>query len=75
VTPREEWRGHYERLRHEAKSFGVRAKNFRKDAIECRRRRDWLGALKNDDLASEYRRWRDERADAAKKIKAQWGFR
>jgi hypothetical protein len=75
MEPREEWRGHYERMRAEASDFAKRAANFRRDAQELRRRRDWLGALKADSAAADFRRWRDNRKAEAVKIKSQWGFR
>ena len=75
MAPRDEWFGHYERMKFEAKDYAQRAKFQRSLAMACRRKRDWLGALTADDRAREYRRTRDERIAEAKKIKLQWGFR
>lgn len=74
MSPRDEWFGHYERMRHEAKKFAEMAAARRKEAIEFRRRRLWLEALTADDLAYEYRKERDNRKAEAEKIARQWGF-
>ena len=75
MEPRQEWFGHYERMKYEAADFARRAANLRRDAQELRKRRDWLNALIADSRAREFRQWRDERKSEASKIKKQWGFR
>lgn len=75
TEPREEWRGHYERMKAEADKFASAAKAQRQIAADCRRRRDHLGALLAFSKASEFRRSRDQRKVEARKIKQQWGFR
>jgi hypothetical protein len=75
MAPRDEWRGHFERLKAEADKFAAYAKAQREIALACKRRRDHLGALIAGSKASEFRRSRDERKAEAAKIKQQWGFR
>lgn len=75
MSPREEWRGHYDRLKAEADKFASYAKAQREMAQACRARRDFLGALIAGSKASEFRRSRDSRKAEARKIKEQWGFR
>lgn len=64
-----------EGLRYEAGSFAKRAADKRRLAIELRKQRRWLEALEADSRAAEYRRTRDNRAAAAKKLKATYGLR
>lgn len=54
------WKDTLARLRFERGQYAKRAAQRRKDAQECRRRRDWVGALVAEDRASEYRRTRDQ---------------
>ncbi len=75
MAPRDEWRGHYDRLKAEAEKFASYAKAQRQIAMDCRRRRDFLGALIASSKATEFRHSRDQRKAEAAKIKQQWGFR
>lgn len=69
------WKDTLARLRYERGAYAKRAAQRRRDAVECRRRRDWLGALEADSRASEYRRTRDQFAEEINKIRKAQGLR
>lgn len=75
MNPRDQWKADLERMRAEGAAFAKRATYQRQLAIDLRKKRDWLGALKADMRAGEYRKSRDQFLAEAKKIKSQWGFR
>lgn len=75
MTPRDQWKADMQRMRAEGAAFAKRAAYQRQLAIDLRKKRDWLGALKADMRASEYRQTRDQFLGEAKKIREQWGFR
>lgn len=56
-----DWRGLIALARQEEKAFKARATAKRKEWLECRRKKDWLGALKAKDREDEYRRSARER--------------
>lgn len=74
-TPRDDWRDTLARMRAERAKYAAMASAKRQEAQDCRRRRDWLGALVADGRAREYRAERDQRAAEANSIRKQWDFR
>jgi hypothetical protein len=75
MTPRDQARDDLARLRAEATAYASRAAYWRKEAIELKKQRRWLDALKADVLAGEYRQTRDKFAADAKAIRERWGLR
>ena len=74
-TPKQQWKDELARMRHERDSFMRRTQASIERARECRKRKDWTGAMVADGLASEYRAERKRYATEAAKIKAQWRLR
>lgn len=70
-----QWDDEVARVRFERDRFKTLAAQRRKDAIECRKRRDWIGALRADDRASEYRGYRDQFTAEIAKIRTTHGVR
>lgn len=68
-------KGDIARWRAEAKDFAKRAAARRRDAVDLRKKRDFLGALNADIRAREYRESRDERLSNARALADQWGLR
>jgi len=70
MTPelKAQYRADLARVRFERDQYAGRAAQNHKDAIEMRKRRRWLDALKADMRASEYRATRDQFAAEAKRI-------
>lgn len=69
------WNDTLARLRHERGAYAKRAAQRREDAKECRRRRDYLGALVADGRAREYRETRDRFDAEIKAVRSQTGLR
>lgn len=69
------WKDTLARLRYERKQYATRAAQRRRDAQQCRRRRDWVGALVADARASEYRATREQLRKEIEKIRHQTGLR
>ena len=70
MTPetKAQYRADLARVRYERDAYAARAARSRKDAIEYRRQRRWLDALKADSRAREYRATRDQYAAEARRI-------
>lgn len=69
---RQEHKDEIARLRYERDSYAQRAGARRQDAMEARRKRQWLDAIKLDSSAGEYRATRDHYAREIKRIKREF---
>lgn len=65
------WRDRYEYLRAQRDIAAKRATAARNEARECRKRRDFLGMLRANDRAAEFRASRISYADEARAARAQ----
>lgn len=68
--PSNEWKDILARLRFERAKFAKMAAERRREAIELRKQRRWLDALRADDRASEYRKSRDQWSNEINKVRA-----
>jgi hypothetical protein len=68
--PSTAWKDELGRFLAEKKRYAGLAVQARRNAVELRRRRDFLEAMLADSSAREYRKLRDDHAAEARKIRA-----